>query len=92
MFAAGDEVEVDIEKDILTQLSTGKTYPLKPLGEVSDCKPSFACQSAHACRWIVRTEQLPGGMLVSKPSHSAAWACNIGLQWLAHVGSLRTGQ
>ncbi len=32
--AAGDEVEVDIEKDVLTQLSTGKTFPLKPLGEV----------------------------------------------------------
>ncbi|KAK9868551.1 hypothetical protein WJX84_005614 [Apatococcus fuscideae] len=29
----GDEVEVDIEKDVLTQLSTGKTFPLKPLGE-----------------------------------------------------------
>ncbi|KAK9837635.1 hypothetical protein WJX74_001784 [Apatococcus lobatus] len=31
--STGDEVEVDIEKDILTQVSTGKTYPLKPLGE-----------------------------------------------------------
>ena len=31
----GNEVEVDMEKDILTDLSTGKTYSLKPLGDVS---------------------------------------------------------
>lgn len=30
----GEEVEVDMEKDVLTVLSTGKQYPLKSLGEV----------------------------------------------------------
>ncbi|KAK9815246.1 hypothetical protein WJX72_000548 [[Myrmecia] bisecta] len=29
----GREVEVDMEKDVLTDLATGRTYPLKPLGE-----------------------------------------------------------
>ena len=33
--AAGQEVEVDMETDTLTDLETGKTYSLKPLGEVS---------------------------------------------------------
>jgi 3-isopropylmalate/(R)-2-methylmalate dehydratase small subunit len=29
----GEEVEVDLEKDTLTALSSGKVYPLKPLGD-----------------------------------------------------------
>ncbi|BDA48387.1 3-isopropylmalate dehydratase small subunit [Coccomyxa sp. Obi] len=29
----GEEVEVDMNKDVLTVLSTGKQYPLKPIGE-----------------------------------------------------------
>lgn len=29
----GDEVEVDMENDVLTVLSTGKAYSLKPLGD-----------------------------------------------------------
>lgn len=33
----GMEVEVDMEKDVLTDLSTGKTYDLKSLGDVSCC-------------------------------------------------------
>jgi len=31
----GDEVEVDMEADVLTDLATGKKYSLKPLGDVS---------------------------------------------------------
>ena len=31
---AGREVEVDMERDVLTDLATGKEFPLKPLGEV----------------------------------------------------------
>jgi 3-isopropylmalate/(R)-2-methylmalate dehydratase small subunit len=29
----GEEVEVDMEKDILTNITTGKTYNLKPIGD-----------------------------------------------------------
>ena len=29
----GEEVEVDLEKDTLTALKSGKVYPLKPLGD-----------------------------------------------------------
>lgn len=29
----GDEVEVNLETDVLTVIATGKTYPLKPLGD-----------------------------------------------------------
>lgn len=32
--AAGQEVEVDLEKDILTDIASGKQYPLKSIGEV----------------------------------------------------------
>jgi 3-isopropylmalate/(R)-2-methylmalate dehydratase small subunit len=31
--ATGEEVEVDMEADVLTQLSTGRTFSLKPLGD-----------------------------------------------------------
>jgi hypothetical protein len=31
----GMEVEVDMEKDVLTELSSGRTYDLKSLGDVS---------------------------------------------------------
>ena len=31
---AGREVEVDMDRDVLTDLATGKEFPLKPLGEV----------------------------------------------------------
>lgn len=41
----GEEVEVDMEKDVLTVLSSGKQYPLKPLGEV--LIPSAAAICAH---------------------------------------------
>ena len=33
--AAGQEVEVDLEKDVLTVIDSGKQYPLKSIGEVS---------------------------------------------------------
>ena len=33
----GEEVEVDMNKDVLTVLSTGKQYSLKPIGEVRTC-------------------------------------------------------
>jgi hypothetical protein len=34
--AAGTEVTVDMEKNVLTDHSTGKTYPLQAIGDVSD--------------------------------------------------------
>lgn len=40
---AGQEVEVDLEKDVLTVLESGKQYPLKSIGEVQSCV--FAWQS-----------------------------------------------
>ena len=33
--STGSEVEVDMENDVLTDLSTGKKFNLKPLGDVS---------------------------------------------------------
>jgi hypothetical protein len=46
----GREVEVDMEADVLTDLSTGKKYPLKPLGDVrrSACSACFAWRGAGA--------------------------------------------
>lgn len=39
----GQEVEVDMNKDVLTVLATGKQYELKPIGEVCHCcSPAFA--------------------------------------------------
>ena len=35
VLTTGNEVEVDMEKDVLTDLATGKKYNLKPLGDVS---------------------------------------------------------
>ena len=32
---AGQEVEVDLEKDVLTDIASGKQYALKSIGEVS---------------------------------------------------------
>ena len=32
--AAGQEVEVDLEKDVLTVIDSGKQYSLKSIGEV----------------------------------------------------------
>ena len=37
---AGQEVEVDLEKDILTDIASGKQYPLKSIGEV--CHPCMS--------------------------------------------------
>lgn len=31
---SGQEVEVDLEKDVLTDIASGKQYPLKSIGEV----------------------------------------------------------
>ncbi len=41
----GRDVEVDMEADVLTDLSTGKKYSLKPLGDVSggNCGCQLAC-------------------------------------------------
>ncbi|MEX0929646.1 MAG: hypothetical protein WD266_05870 [Balneolales bacterium] len=35
-FSTHDEVEIDGVKDTITNLTTGKSYPLKPLGDVAD--------------------------------------------------------
>lgn len=40
----GQEVEVDMEADVLTVLSTGQKYPLKPIGDVS-CAASMHAPS-----------------------------------------------
>jgi 3-isopropylmalate/(R)-2-methylmalate dehydratase small subunit len=34
--ATGDEIEIDVEKSVLTDRTTGKRYPLKPLGDVAE--------------------------------------------------------
>lgn len=34
--SSGDDVEVDMEKNILISHTSGKEYQLKPLGDVSD--------------------------------------------------------
>lgn len=40
MVEAGQEVEVDMEKDVLTVVETGQKFSLKPLGEVRAPPPS----------------------------------------------------
>jgi len=32
----GDQLEIDMEKHLLTDKTTGKTYPVKPLGDVAE--------------------------------------------------------
>jgi hypothetical protein len=46
----GREVEVDMDRDVLTDLASGKEYPLKPLGEAR-CPNSNPIAGAlvHAC-------------------------------------------
>ena len=41
---SGQEVEVDLEKDVLTDIASGKQYPLKSIGEVKD---SSLCLTAQ---------------------------------------------
>ena len=41
----GTEVEVDMVEDVLTDLSTGKKYQLKSLGDVSRAKLVKKCES-----------------------------------------------
>ncbi len=41
----GTEVEVDMVADVLTDLSTGKKYKLKSLGDVSRAKLMKICES-----------------------------------------------
>ena len=43
----GAEVEVDLENDVLTDLASGRTFQLKPLGEVQ-CLATI-CVSAFPC-------------------------------------------
>lgn len=43
---AGSEVEVDMANDVLTELSSGRTFSLKPLGEVC-ARASLACKKQH---------------------------------------------
>ena len=35
-YCPGSEVTVDMEANVLTDHSNGKTYPLKPIGDVSE--------------------------------------------------------
>lgn len=51
----GQEVEVDMVADVLTDLSTGKKYSLKPLGDVSGRRGGSAADppgsvAHHVCR------------------------------------------
>ena len=52
---AGLEVEVDMEANVLTELSSGRTFGLKPLGEVGYFLPCnvhskiFAAHSTNSC-------------------------------------------
>ena len=41
--STGEEVEVDMERNVLTALATGQQFDLKPLGDVSASEHAFAC-------------------------------------------------
>ena len=45
----GAEVEVDLEADRLTDLATGRTFSLKPLGEVWLYCPRLSACTARLC-------------------------------------------
>ena len=51
---AGQEVEVDLEKDVLTVIDSGKQYPLKSIGEVgiTICVCHLS-SSHHMCHYSV---------------------------------------
>ena len=55
----GQEVEVDMVNDVLTDLATGKKYSLKPLGDVSG--PACLAVLAGWCGWVGGC--LEGGLL-----------------------------
>ena len=49
----GEEVEVDMENDVLTVLSTGKKYSLKALGDVRSCILCFyLCMRTYLSLYI----------------------------------------
>lgn len=48
-WCSGQEVEVDLEKDVLTDIASGKQYPLKSIGEVNTTRGcSYSLQTAGA--------------------------------------------
>lgn len=65
----GEEVEVDMEKDVLTNLTTGKTYPLKPIGEVRHWHADGCC-----CRCCCCADAPHAVLLISVHWHAAAAA------------------
>lgn len=51
----GTEVEVDMEADVLTDLSTGKKFSLKPLGDVGAARlleTGVVVLDKHCKRWM----------------------------------------
>lgn len=79
--AAGEEVTVDMEANVLTNHSTGKTYELKALGDVSDLgAPVTCCCSAllHPClpmaaSLLAASYLLPACLLST--SGTTHWSC-----------------
>jgi hypothetical protein len=51
-WCAGEEVTVDMEQNVLTNHTTGKTFKLNPIGDVSDWGQHPARDSPHTLRYV----------------------------------------
>lgn len=40
---------MDLDNSIITDIASGKTYPLKPIGEVRLCRPCRVLLAVHCC-------------------------------------------
>lgn len=81
---AGTEVTVDMEANTLTDHSTGKTYNLQPIGDVSEMGDTFRA-AANTC--YCTTDPYEGvwvGICFQGP-HATAVLASFGC-WLAAVG------
>lgn len=84
----GQEVEVDMVNDVLTNLTTGKKYSLKPLGDVSGlggAQAGGARRVQRPCRWLCK-----GGGWGRRASMWLGTACllpwNACLRWVPTFG------
>lgn len=50
LLVVGEDVTVDMEKNVLINHTTGKEYALKALGDVSCFGPEYACSRALASK------------------------------------------
>ena len=79
---AGQEVEVDLEKDVLTDIASGKQYPLKSIGEVTSCK-------ANGFPFIFSSHALSKGTVTSLQAGPVVDAGGI-FEYARQTGMIKT--